>query len=84
MVVQNPDASNHTLGEQVLLSRGIYPHNYYYWVGVGALLLTIIIFNVLYTITLTYLSRKSSLHPMSNLLRELNSGYYVKRNEYVN
>ncbi|KAG0577501.1 hypothetical protein M758_5G154100 [Ceratodon purpureus] len=45
-----------SLGQQILLNRGMFPYNYYYWVGVGALLFAAVLFNVLYIITLTYLS----------------------------
>lgn len=75
--MQDFNAANQSLGEQVLVSRGIIPHNYYYWVGVGALLLTIIVFNILYTITLTYLSRKSTLDHISSLVHELGLWYQV-------
>lgn len=59
--MQNYNEYNQSVGEQVLLSRSIPAHNYYYWVGVAALLLTIVVFNVIYVLTLTYLSRKSLL-----------------------
>lgn len=69
--VQNFNANNQSLGQQVLQSRGISAHNSYYWVGVAALLLTIIVFNVVYVITLTYLSRKCTFDRMSCLLSYL-------------
>jgi len=58
--VQDPNDNNQTLGVAALVSRGIPTHNSYYWVAVGALLLTIVIFNVIYVVTLTYLSRMST------------------------
>ena len=71
--MQDFDSSGHSLGVQVLMNRGIVTENYFYWVGVGALVVTIILFNVLYTITLTYLSRKFTLDHISSLLYESNS-----------
>ncbi|GLJ25054.1 hypothetical protein SUGI_0479440 [Cryptomeria japonica] len=40
---------NQTLGELVLTSRGIFPHYWWYWIGIGALLGYSILCNVLYT-----------------------------------
>ena len=50
--------SSHTLGEQILISGGIFPYKYWYWIGAGALLGYIFLFNILYTLTLTWLNRK--------------------------
>ncbi|GLJ25057.1 hypothetical protein SUGI_0479470 [Cryptomeria japonica] len=40
---------NQTLGELVLTSRGIFPHYWWYWIGIGALLRYSLLCNVLYT-----------------------------------
>ncbi|KAH9298064.1 hypothetical protein KI387_029746, partial [Taxus chinensis] len=47
---------NETLGELVLKSRGLFPYEYWYWIGVGALLGYSILFNVLFAVTLSYLN----------------------------
>ncbi|KAF3791142.1 ABC transporter G family member 32 [Nymphaea thermarum] len=49
------DNSNETIGLALLKSRGLFPENYWYWIGVAALLSYTILFNVLFTLFLTYL-----------------------------
>ncbi|KAE8699389.1 Pleiotropic drug resistance protein 1 [Hibiscus syriacus] len=43
------------LGVLVLKSRGFFTEAYWYWVGVGVLVGFILVFNLLYTLALTYL-----------------------------
>ncbi|GAB2293594.1 transcription factor [Dionaea muscipula] len=50
-----PPGSNETAGVTVLNLRGIFPHAYWYWLGAGALLGYIFLFNILYTLALTFL-----------------------------
>ncbi|GAB2284885.1 transcription factor [Dionaea muscipula] len=50
------DATGVPLGIQVLRSRGNFTEAYWYWIGVGALLGFVFIFNFLFTVGLTYLS----------------------------
>ncbi|KAH9290325.1 hypothetical protein KI387_034442 [Taxus chinensis] len=49
------NVSNQTVGELGLRSRGIFPHEWWYWIGIGALLGYAILFNVLYTLALDFL-----------------------------
>ncbi|KAK3003971.1 hypothetical protein RJ639_019567 [Escallonia herrerae] len=52
-------AGNHTslsLGEMLLKVRGLFPEDYWYWIGVGALLGYTTLFNVLFTFFLTFLN----------------------------
>ncbi|XP_071722010.1 pleiotropic drug resistance protein 1-like isoform X2 [Rutidosis leptorrhynchoides] len=49
-------ATNETLGVTVMKSRAFFPHEYWYWIGVGALIVLIIILNGLFTIFLTLLN----------------------------
>ncbi|KAH7657265.1 Monosaccharide-transporting ATPase protein [Dioscorea alata] len=49
------DNNTNSLGVQVLESRGLFPHAKWFWIGVGALLAYIMIFNVIFTAALTYL-----------------------------
>ncbi|KAI6689986.1 hypothetical protein NL676_026814, partial [Syzygium grande] len=44
------------LGIQVLKARGFFPHAYWYWIGTGALLGFILLFNVVFNLALTYLN----------------------------
>ncbi|XP_057859925.2 ABC transporter G family member 42 isoform X2 [Cryptomeria japonica] len=44
------------LGVAALESRGIYSRGYWYWLGASALLGFIVLFNVLYTLSLAYLN----------------------------
>ena len=56
-------AGNHTnlsLGKALLKARGLFPQSYWYWIGVGALLGYTVLFNIHFTIFLTYLNRKPS------------------------
>ncbi|XP_056691012.1 pleiotropic drug resistance protein 1 isoform X2 [Spinacia oleracea] len=48
--------SNSSLGIQVLESRGIFAHAYWYWIGLGGLVGYVLLLNLLYTFTLTYLN----------------------------
>lgn len=47
---------NETLGVLLLKSRGLFPYAYWYWIGVGVLLGYAVLFNFLYTVTLTCLN----------------------------
>ncbi|CAN4099865.1 unnamed protein product [Withania somnifera] len=47
---------NTSLGTMLLKVRSLFPEDYWYWIGVGALLGYIILFNFLFTIFLTYLN----------------------------
>ncbi|KAI4973612.1 hypothetical protein ZWY2020_041393 [Hordeum vulgare] len=49
---------NNTIGNNVLLAHNLGTQNYWYWIGVGALLAYSLLFNVLFTLALTY------LHPL--------------------
>ncbi|XP_008775866.2 pleiotropic drug resistance protein TUR2-like isoform X1 [Phoenix dactylifera] len=53
--VVNATASTETLGVQVLESRGLFPQAKWYWIGVGALLGYIVVFNFFFTVALSYL-----------------------------
>ncbi|KAK6914831.1 Plant PDR ABC transporter associated [Dillenia turbinata] len=44
------------LGVKVLENFGIFPHNYWFWIGSGALLGFTILFNILFTFALMFLS----------------------------
>ncbi|XP_037466688.1 ABC transporter G family member 44 isoform X1 [Triticum dicoccoides] len=47
--------SNRTLGIDVLKSRGFFTEAKWYWIGVGALVGYVIVFNILFTLALSYL-----------------------------
>ncbi|KAL7187490.1 hypothetical protein ACSBR1_037549 [Camellia fascicularis] len=51
-----PANSTESLGVIVLKSRGIFPEAYWYWIGVGASIGYIFLFNSLFTLALTYLN----------------------------
>lgn len=46
---------NETLGVVFLKSRSLFPEGYWYWIGIGALLGYTVLFNILFTLFLTYL-----------------------------
>ncbi|KAL9432590.1 hypothetical protein AB3S75_027592 [Citrus x aurantiifolia] len=49
--------SNETLGVQVLKSRGFFPHAYWYWLGLGATIGFVLLFNIGFTLSLTFLNQ---------------------------
>nr|GMD44317.1 pleiotropic drug resistance protein 1-like [Ipomoea batatas] len=51
-----PSGSSEPLGVTVLKSRAIFPEARWYWIGVGALIGYVILFNFLFTVALTYLN----------------------------
>ncbi|KAI5414092.1 hypothetical protein KIW84_058293 [Lathyrus oleraceus] len=48
--------SNKTLGIQVLESRGFFTDAYWYWIGVGALVGFMFLYNIIFTVALTHLN----------------------------
>lgn len=46
------------LGVMILKSRGFFPHAYWYWIGVGALLAFVMFFNFCFTLALSFLKRE--------------------------
>ncbi|KAK1396864.1 ABC transporter G family member 32 like [Heracleum sosnowskyi] len=44
------------LGDQLLKARSLFPQKYWYWIGVSALLGYTVLFNILFTFSLTYLN----------------------------
>ncbi|CAL5359016.1 unnamed protein product [Camellia sinensis] len=51
-----PANSTESLGVIVLKSRGLFPEAYWYWIGVGASIGYIFLFNSLFTLALAYLN----------------------------
>ncbi|XP_002527330.2 pleiotropic drug resistance protein 1 [Ricinus communis] len=50
-----PPNSTESLGVQLLKSRGFYPYAYWYWIGLGALICFLLVFNLLFALALTFL-----------------------------
>ncbi|KAK4490942.1 hypothetical protein RD792_001662 [Penstemon davidsonii] len=48
--------STESVGIELLKARGIFPEAHWYWIGVGAMIGYILLFNFLYTLALTYLN----------------------------
>ncbi|KAK7839281.1 abc transporter g family member 40 [Quercus suber] len=67
--------SSEQLGVLVLKSRGIFPQADWYWIGVGALIGYIFLFNFLFTLALQYLSPfgKPQTVPSKEALTERNA-----------
>ncbi|KAH7845867.1 hypothetical protein Vadar_006860 [Vaccinium darrowii] len=53
---QVPPNSTESLGVLVLKSRGIFPEAHWYWIGVGALVGYVLLFNGIFALALSYLS----------------------------
>nr|CAD1823989.1 unnamed protein product [Ananas comosus var. bracteatus] len=47
---------NESLGVEVLTSRGVFPEAKWYWIGFGALIGYLFLFNILFTLAITYLN----------------------------
>ena len=56
-IFQNVTDSTESLGVTVLKSRGFFTDAHWYWIGAGALLGFIFVFNFFYTLCLNYLNR---------------------------
>jgi hypothetical protein len=56
--VQRSAIGNNTVGYNVLKSHSLPTSDYWYWVGVGVLLLYAFLFNNIVTLALAYLNRK--------------------------
>ncbi|KAI3789672.1 hypothetical protein L2E82_02474 [Cichorium intybus] len=48
--------STESLGVRVITSRGFFPYAYWYWISVAALIGFMILFNIAYTLALTFLN----------------------------
>ncbi|KAM7480400.1 hypothetical protein LguiA_028613 [Lonicera macranthoides] len=59
------------LGVTILKSRGFFPYAYWYWIGVGALLGFVLVFNFCFTLALTYLNPFGK--PQANVSQESQS-----------
>lgn len=46
------------VGIQILQSRGVFPEARWYWIGIGAMIGFVLVFNLLFSITLSLLDRK--------------------------
>nr|AIU41654.1 ABC transporter family protein [Hevea brasiliensis] len=49
--------STESLGVQFIKNNGFFPHAYWYWLGLGASAGYIFVFNILYTVALTFLDQ---------------------------
>lgn len=60
LLQNNTDASisASTVGTAFLKSRGMFTSGYWYWLAIGALIGFIILFNILFVLSITYLNRK--------------------------
>jgi len=57
-MIVDPTTSNETLGVQILKARGIFVDPNWYWIGAGALLGYIMLFNILFVLFLDWLGRE--------------------------
>lgn len=60
--------SEFPLGEAILKARSLFPDSFWYWIGVGALFGFTLLFNILFTFSLTFLNRKCIPHHPTNML----------------
>lgn len=57
-ILQIVSGTNETIGVTVLKNRGIFTEAKWYWIGLGAMVGYTLLFNLLYTLALSVLSRK--------------------------
>ncbi|KAG0577997.1 hypothetical protein KC19_5G197200 [Ceratodon purpureus] len=69
---------NHTLGELVLMNRGIFTESYWYWISVGALFGFAILFNIGFTIALDW------MRPLGKPQAVISEEALAERNEKLN
>lgn len=55
-------SGNKTIGKQTLESHGFNFDSAFYWISIAALLGFTVLFNVVFTLALTFLERKFSFH----------------------
>lgn len=65
--LQIPPGSTESVGVSVLKARGFFPEARWYWIGIGAQIGYVFLFNILVIIALTYLNRKCFLKPSLEL-----------------
>jgi hypothetical protein len=73
--MQIPPGTTKPLGVQVLESRGLFVHAYWYWIGVSALVGFIIVFNIGFTLAIAFMPREchaSTLNPKPSNSRSHN------------
>ncbi|OIT36974.1 pleiotropic drug resistance protein 1 [Nicotiana attenuata] len=61
------------LGAAVVRSRGFFPNAYWYWIGIGALVGFTILFNICFSLALTYLNHSEDAKTTSNEKEQSNS-----------
>ncbi|XP_062089776.1 pleiotropic drug resistance protein 1-like [Humulus lupulus] len=66
--------STEPLGIAVLKSRGFFLHEYWYWIGVGALIVFVLVFNILFALALTCLNAKGRPQAVKSEDGEVNDG----------
>lgn len=57
--MQLAPGKNETIGVSVLKTKGIFTEAKWYWIGLGAMVGYTLLFNLLYTVALSALNRKS-------------------------
>ncbi|CAK7336270.1 unnamed protein product [Dovyalis caffra] len=72
-----PENSTEPLGIQVLKSRGFFTEAYWYWIGVGATIGFILLFNLCFILALTFLN--SFEKPQAFISEEPENGESVRR-----
>lgn len=68
IVLQILSGSTEPLGVRVLKSRGVFPEAKWYWIGFGALIGYVFLFNALFTVALSHLNREYKSY--DNILRK--------------
>ncbi|XP_043694952.1 pleiotropic drug resistance protein 1-like isoform X2 [Telopea speciosissima] len=79
--------STETLGVAVMKSKGFFTEAYWYWIGVGALICYVFLFNIIFTVALSYLNPFKSSQTVlteedgpTNETRELTNVSSMRRN----
>ncbi|KAI5072522.1 hypothetical protein GOP47_0012628 [Adiantum capillus-veneris] len=75
-----------TLGDAILISRGFFTHKKWYWLGIGVLIAFAVVFNILFTLAMTYLKplgKPQAILPDDDA-EEKHSAHRESRSPYYN
>ncbi|CAH9074142.1 unnamed protein product [Cuscuta europaea] len=85
---KNVGGSALPLGKMLMKARSLFSEDYWYWIGVGALLGYTVLFNILFTIFLTYLNPIGSQQTVApkrklRICQENESSSVIELSEYL-
>ncbi|XP_019173606.1 PREDICTED: ABC transporter G family member 32-like [Ipomoea nil] len=83
---KNAEGTTLSLGEMLLKARSLFSEDYWYWIGIGALLGYTVLFNTLFTLFLTYLNpigSQQAVAPKRKLNGQGNGSSIIQLSEFL-